>query len=185
MTIEIISGSARKESITRRIAFYLQKVLSEKTEHKVNIIDVRDWEFPPTLECVYSSVEHAPDAHKPLAERMFAADAFILVSPEYNGSFSVFLKNLLDHFPKQVHKAFGIATGAPGALGGVRAALQLQALVTALFGIASPYMLVTPFVEKKISESGELVDGSFQGMVDSFTTEFLWLSTKLSGSESK
>lgn len=179
MNIEIVSGSARQASITYRLALYLQKVLKERTDHQVNIIDVRDWEFPQELEGVYSSVEKATPVHKPLAERMFAADAFIMVSPEYNGSYSTFLKNLFDHFPKQMHKTFGIAAGAPGAMGGIRACLQMQDLVAALFGIASPYMLITPFVDKKISEDGILVDTAFQGMVDSFVAEFLWLSERL------
>ena len=166
-------------SITNRLALFLQKSLKEKSAHTINLIDVRDWEFPQTQEGVYPSVEKATEIHKPLAARMFAAGAFILVSPEYNGSYSPFLKNLFDHFPKQMHKAFGIVTGSPGAMGGIRASLQLQDLVAALFGIASPHMLITPSVDKKFSEDGILIDPSFQGMVDTFLTEFLWLVDKM------
>ena len=179
MNIEIVSGSVRKNRITFRLSLFLQKVISEKTGHRVNIIDARDWTFDQKIEGVYASVERALEEHKPLAERMFSADAFIMVSPEYNGSYSPHLKNLFDHFPKQVHKTFAIATGSPGALGGIRACLQLQALVSALFGIASPFMLVTPQVEKKFNEEGELIDPSFQGTVDTFVSEFLWLAEKM------
>lgn len=179
MNIEIVSGSARKASLTHRLALFLQKVLSEKTDHTVNIIDVRDWTFDQSNEGVYSSEEKAIDDHKSLAKRMFAADAFILVSPEYNGSFSPHLKNLFDHFPKQVHKSFAIVSGSPGGLGGIRACLQLQLLVSALYGVASPFMLVTPQADKKFSEKGELVDESFQATVDTFVNEFLWLSERM------
>ena len=179
MNIEIVSGSPRKESVTYRLALFLQKHLKEKTPHNVNVIDVREWNFPTLQEEVYSSVEKTPDPYKPLAERMFAADAFILVSPEYNGSYTPPLKNLFDHFPKQMHKAFGIVTGSPGGLGGVRAALQLQLLILALFGIASPYMMVTPQVDKKFNAEGNLVDLAFGSAVDNFVAEFLWLSEKI------
>ena len=179
MNIEIVSGSVRKSSITFRLALFLQRVLVEKTDHTVNIIDVRDWKFDQTNEGVYSSVEKAIEDHKPLAKRMFEADAFIMVSPEYNGSYSPYMKNLFDHFPKQVHKAFAIVAGSPGALGGIRACLQMQALVSALYGIASPFMLVTPQVDKKFSEDGTLVDQSFLGTVDTFVSEFLWLAEKM------
>ena len=37
---------------------------------------------------------------QPLAKRILEADAFILITPEYNGSYSPHLKNLLDHFAK-------------------------------------------------------------------------------------
>ena len=148
MNIEIISGSPRKDSLSNRVALFLQKYLTEKTSHTVNIIDVREWNLP-LLQHVFMSVDKTPDAYKPLAERMFAADAYILVTPEYNGSYSPALQNLLDHFPKQAHKAFGIVTASPGAMGGMRSSQQLLLLIPALFGIASPYMLVTPMVDKK------------------------------------
>ncbi len=178
MNIEIIAGSPRKESVTNRVAVYLQKYLTAKTSHTVNIIDVRDWNLP-LLQQVFTSVEHTPDAFKPLAERMFAADAFILVTPEYNGSYSPALQNLLDHFPKQHHKAFGIVTASPGAMGGMRATQQLLLLVPALFGVASPYMLITPFVDKKFDAEANLLDAGFQKNIDVFVNEFLWLAETL------
>jgi len=175
MNIEIISGSPRKESVTHRVAVFLKKHLTENSSHSVNIIDVRDWNLP-LLQGVYSNLDHTPEPYKPLAERVFAADAFILVTPEYNGSYSPALQNLIDHFPKQSHKVFGLVTASPGAMGGMRASQQLLLLVPALFGIASPYMLVTPFVDKKFSADGELTDPAFQKSIDQFTTEFLWLA---------
>jgi NAD(P)H-dependent FMN reductase len=178
MNIEIIAGSPRKESISIRLAKFLQKYLNENTDHEVHIIDVRDWELPP-LQHVYQSVDKALESLKPLAARMFAANAFILVTPEYNGSYTPGLKNLFDHFPKQVHKTFAIATSSPGALGGIRAALQLQLLTNALFGIGSPHMLVTPFVDKKFDAEGNLTDADFQKSVDVFVSEFLWLAESL------
>jgi len=179
MNIEIVSGSPRKESITFRLALFFQKYFSENTEHSTHIIDVREWNFPTLQEEVYSSVEATPDPYKPLATSMFAADAFILVTPEYNGTYTPPLKNLFDHFPKQLHKPFGIATASPGALGGIRAALQLHSLIIALFGIVSPYMLVTPHVEKKFDSKGQLIDLAFQNAINNFLAEFLWLAEKI------
>ncbi len=178
MNIEIISGSPRKESVSHRLALYLQKHLTANTHHTVKIIDIRDWELP-LLQQVFSSIEKTPDKFKPLAERMFAADAFILVTPEYNGSYSPAMQNLLDHFPKQVHKAFGIVTASPGAMGGMRSAQQLLLLIPALFGIASPHMLVTPFIDQKFDAQGNLTDPGFQKSIDTFVNEFLWLAKSL------
>jgi NAD(P)H-dependent FMN reductase len=89
------------------------------------------------------------------------------------------MKNLFDHFPKQLHKAFGIVTASTGALGGIRASQQLQLLICALFGIPSPYMLITPQVDKKFNAQGELVDQSFSNSVHNFVTQFLWLAERL------
>lgn len=176
MNITIIAASPRKNSLTFRVALFLEKLLQEKTDHTIEIIDVREYHVPYMLQEVISSVEKAPDDLKPLAKKMFATNAFIFVTPEYNGSYTPALKNLFDHFPKQLHKTFGIVTASPGAMGGMRATQQLQLLINALFGIASPYMLVTPFVDKKFDAEGNLLDGSFQNMIDTFVHEFLWLA---------
>lgn len=175
MNIEIISGSPREQSLTYRVALFLQKILSEKTTHNIGLIDVRNHPFPP-LQTVYVNADAAPDEHKEIAQRMFAANAFILVTPEYNGSYSPALKNLLDHFPKQHHKVFGLATASPGAFGGIRATQQLQLLVNALFGIALPYMFVVPMVDKRFDADGNLIDATFQNQIDTFMHEFTWLA---------
>ncbi len=178
MRIEIISGSPRPNSVTHRVALHLQTTLKQITDHEIGIINLKDWNLPP-LRSVFVSVEHTPGEFKPLAERMFAADAFILVSPEYNGSYSPAMKNLLDHFPKQHHKAFGIVTASPGPLGGIRASQQIQLLINALFGVASPYMLVIGGVDKRFDTEGNLLDQSFQNNVHNFITEYLWLAENL------
>ena len=133
----------------------------------------------PPVQSVWVSAEKAPVEFQPLAERIFNADAYILVTPEYNGSYSPALKNLLDHFPKRNHKPFGIVTASPGAMGGIRASQQLLQLVPALFGIASPYMLIVPAVDKKFGAEGELLDEAFENGINSFVAEFLWLSEKI------
>lgn len=178
MKIEIISGSPRMNSITRRVAVYLQNFLKQHTTHDTGLIDLREWKLP-AIQSVFKSVENVPEQFRPLGKRMFEAEAFILVSPEYNGSYSPAMKNLLDHFPKQHHKPFGIVTASTGSMGGIRASQQMQLLVNALFGIASPYMLIVPQVDKKFSEDGELLDEKFENSIRNFITEYLWLAEKL------
>lgn len=178
MKIAILSGSPRINSVTRRVALHLENRLKQTTEHEVELIEMKDWMVPP-VQSVWVSLDKTPVEFQPLAQKIFEADAYILVTPEYNGSYSPALKNLLDHFPKRHHKPFGIVTASPGAMGGIRASQQLLQLVPALFGIASPYMLIVPAVDKKFGPDGELLDESFQNGVHNFITEFLWLSRNL------
>ena len=178
MKIEIISGSARKNSITKRVALNLFNQLKEDTNHEIGIIDMKDWDLP-SLQSVFKSVDTTPEEFKPLSRRIFDADAFILVSPEYNGSYAPTLKNLLDHYPKQHHKPFGIVTASSGSFGGIRATQQMLLLVSALFGIPSPYLLIVPAVEKKFNAQGDLLEESFQNSIHNFITEYLWLAENL------
>ncbi|MEO7311139.1 MAG: NAD(P)H-dependent oxidoreductase [Chitinophagaceae bacterium] len=175
MNIAIISGSARVGSLTHRVALHLQQHFQQHTKHDIALVSTRDLNLPP-VQAVWSSVEKAPIEFQPLAQIIFDADAIILVSPEYNGSYAPAMKNLVDHFPKQAHKPFGIVTASPGAMGGIRASQQMQLLVGGLFGLLSPHMLITPMVDKKFDEVGNLIDASFQGQVDNFVHEFLWLA---------
>jgi NAD(P)H-dependent FMN reductase len=179
MNIEIVSGSPRAASVTHRLVLFLEKYLKSKTAHNIGVIDVRDWELPLLQQDVYTHATNAPQGLQALAKRMFDANAFILVTPEYNGSYTSALKNIFDHFPKQSHKAFGIVTASTGSFGGLRASQQLQLLIHALFGIGSPYMLITPHLDRKFDKDGNLLDEGFKKNADLFITEFLWLAEKL------
>lgn len=176
MNITIIAGSPREGSLSFRAASFLHQYFSAQYPgHQFTLLDVRQYPLPP-IQKVYGSLADVPEQWKPLGELMFGSDAFILVTPEYNGGYSPAMKNLLDHFPKQSRKAFGLVTCSPGAMGGMRAALQLQQLVAAFFGILCPNMLVTPAVDKKFNENNELVDEAFQKNIDGFAKEFIWLA---------
>ena len=175
MRIEIISGSARLASQTKRVALHLRDELQVYPEVSVGLIDLSFYNLPPVQD-VFTSSEEAPTELREIVSRMFDADGFILVSPEYNGSYSPAMKNFLDHFPKQARKAFGIVAASPGSLGGIRAAVQLQNLTFGLMGIGSPQMLIVPEVDKKFRSDGLLVDQSFKGLVKAFIDQFLWLS---------
>ncbi len=146
------------------------------------MIDVRDYALP-FVQQVWSSPEKVPAEFKTLGDRVFSADAFILVSPEYNGGYSPALKNLLDHFPKQSRKVFGLATGTDGALGAMRSAQQLIQLVAALFGILSPRLLITPHADKKFDTEGNLLEPGFEKSIDLFLEEFVWLASTVKKGE--
>lgn len=181
MNILIISGTPRKNGLSIRVAKHLKTTLEASTKHTVKIVDIRDYPLS-SFEEVYPTVEAAPEAFKEVTSTYYAADAYILVSPEYNGSFPGTLKNFLDLFPyfnAPSHKAYGIATTSVGGLGGIRAGRLLQNYVNDTFSILSPQMLVTSQVDKKFDEDGKLLDDGFKGAIDTFLKEFLWLAEKL------
>ena len=179
MNIEIVSGSARQQSITLRAAKYLQAHLKKvASTHNIGLIDLK--EFPmPFIDKVYSTPAQAPVEIQPLAERMFQADAFILVTPEYNGTIAPALTNWFGHFPKQLHKPFGLVAASNGALGGIRAARDLQHFVLALFGVPCAQMLAIGEVDKKFDATGKLLAETFQSRIDTFVAEFIWLAEKI------
>lgn len=182
MNITIIAGSPRTESISKRIAFHLQEKLSQDMHLTINLLDIS--EVPAlSFKTVWNVIEKVPTELHEKWQMMQSADAFIFVTPEYNGSYSPSMKNWLDHFPKDTYyrRAIGIVTGSTGAMGGMRATQQMQQLICALFGVPCPHMLIVPFMDKKMAENGDLVDSSFEGNVNKFVQEFLWQAGQLSG----
>jgi chromate reductase len=176
MNIVILSGSPRDNSLTVRVALHLQTYLNTHyTQHNIDLVDLRQHHLPP-VQTPFVSIEQTPTKWQDLATTMFNADAFILVSPEYNGGYSPTMKNLLDHFPKFSRRVFGIATASPGTMGGMRAAMQMQQMVAAFFGILVPQMLIVPTIDKKFDEKGNLIDTGFEKSVQNFIHEFMWLA---------
>ena len=80
MKIEIISGSPRTNSVTKRVALHLKNWLLQQTNHEIDMIEMKDWDVPP-VQSVWVSVDKAPVELQPLAKRIYEADAFILVTP--------------------------------------------------------------------------------------------------------
>jgi NAD(P)H-dependent FMN reductase len=174
MKVTIISGSPRHQSVTVRVAQYLLETLSFRyAQHNFELITMNHINLP-FVENVWSDIHDVPEEHSAIAKKIFDADAFILISPEYNGAYSASMKNLLDHFPKQGKKVFGIVTASPGALGGIRAAQQMQNLICGLFGIPCPNMLTVGAVDKKFNAEGQLLDENYDKVTNGFMQDFMW-----------
>jgi NAD(P)H-dependent FMN reductase len=178
--IVIISGSPRKNSVSFRIATHLVRKLENREDIEFKLLNMKEFSLPP-IQKVWQKSEDVPTEHQDFYKMMEDAEGFILVSPEYNGGYSPTMKNVLDYFPKSIfkQKAFGIATGSTGMMGGMRAAQQLIQLSVALFGIVSPTLLITPQMDKKFDENGELIDQSFEKPIERFLEDYIWLMERL------
>lgn len=184
MVISIISGSPSPTSVSIRIAYFLQNYLKNLLpEAEIRIIDCRQYNIPLD-DASYKNDGSAPEELKSLVDLFYRTDGFILLTPEYNGSYTPSLKNMLNHFPKLNHKACGIVTASDGSLGGMRAAQQLQQLIAAHFGIISPYMLIVPHVHQKFTDEGQLIDLALETQINRFTHEYVWLFKALCRAQS-
>lgn len=103
-----------------------------------------------------------------------SADAFILVSPEYNHGYSAVLKNALDWlYPEFVNKPVALVGVSDGINGGLRMIEQLRPLM-ANFGM---YDIQQALAVRKAQEifdvDGKLLDQKFSGQVDNLITVLL------------
>lgn len=176
MHISILSGSTRINRQSHRVALALEKAIRREGLHTAEVLDLAEYQFP-MLEEVLHRHPNPPEGLADFAERVRHSDAFLFVSPEYNGSYTAALKNAVDYLKERefAQKAIGVVSVSTGMLGGIRAALALQQLVLGIGGFALPQMLTVGQVQQRFDERGELLEPAFEKNIQTFLGAFLWL----------
>ncbi|MEU3721570.1 NAD(P)H-dependent oxidoreductase [Streptomyces sp. NPDC031705] len=128
LRVAVVIGSVREGRRGPAVAdWFLSAAASHDTGLRFDVIDLAEVPLPLTLPDWGGTPD--PTAAAVLAEvgpRLAAADAFVIVTPEYNHSFPAAVKNLIDwHRPQWQAKAVGFVSYG-GVSGGLRAVEQLR-----------------------------------------------------------
>ena len=184
-TISVFIGSVRNGRMGDKVAGWVSKAL-EARNHNVHIIDPD--KFPELLTLrLPNHYNPKPSAqmqqvHKWLEE----SDGFVLVTPEYNHSFSGTIKNALDNFmPEYEKKPFGIASYSIGPFGGIRANEALRIVISELKGVSTPIPLMISEVQDAFDGSGKLKDDSYTEKLSQFLDNFEWYVKALKNARTK
>src|SRR5436190_24235539 len=86
----VFSASLRNDSLNTRLA-KLAAQLIEKNNGKVDFANMSEFDCPSYNQDLESNDSH-PKGAQEFHDRILANDAFIIASPEYNGSMPGFLK---------------------------------------------------------------------------------------------
>jgi NAD(P)H-dependent FMN reductase len=166
--------------VSHRIALALEKQIS-RIGHQATVIDLLELKLPLFSER-YGRVPDKPKSWTETMDTLLASDGIIFLTPEYNGSFSSGLKNFIDVFAKKGFrgKPIGVATGSSGAMGGIRAAYQLQQIILSLFAYPQPQMLTVGEMQQRFDETGEIIDEEFRPYFESYVNKFIQFCTDLS-----
>jgi NAD(P)H-dependent FMN reductase len=107
--------------------------------------------------------------------------AFVVVTGEYNHSIPPALSNLLDHFLEEYFfRPSAIVCYSSGAFGGVRAAMQLRAMLCELGMPSIPSLFPIPSVQTTFDEDGTPRDRApVQRRFARFASELEWYAEAL------
>lgn len=122
LRLAVIIGSTREGRFGPTVAHWFAEQAGEFEGMEVDVVDLAEIPLPTVID--FGS---APDRHVvELGERLAAADAYVVVTPEYNHSFPAPLKNAIDLYRSEWQaKPVGFASyGGMG--GGLRAVEQLR-----------------------------------------------------------
>ncbi len=174
-TITVFIGSMRMGRIGDKVAKHISKTL-ESRGHTVHLIDPAEHTGIQTLTLPNHYNPKPSEDMLNLHNWLDESDGFILVTPEYNHSFSGTLKDAIDNFmPEYYRKAFGIVSYSIGPFGGVRANEALRQVVSELKAVPTPLPLLIPMVQNVFdAETGALKDTTLTEREAKFLTDFEW-----------
>jgi NAD(P)H-dependent FMN reductase len=173
MKVAIISSSVREGRNTHKVAKGIAARL-EAMDISQDLVDLKSYKLP-ALSYTYKSHPDPSEHMEKLAGILDTANAMIFVSPEYNGSFTAPLKDMVDYFAKGpfAGKTIGVATVSSGGMGGIRAAMHMQLLILGCFGHPLPEMLLTGNVNSKFDDNEEISDPDYKAAVDKYLVQFV------------
>lgn len=179
MKIAILFGSIRIGRQTERFAHCLTNHFNNLPGIEATLIDLAKTPLPMMEERIRLH-PNPPENLLTIGQILRDANAIVLLSPEYHGSYSGVLKNALDYFGAEfVRKAVGVATASAGKLGGINASTLLQQLILPLGGYPMPYKLLISGIAQAFDENNLPIEEQVQKNIAKFADELLWLAQAL------
>jgi NAD(P)H-dependent FMN reductase len=180
LNIVLLYGSVRRERQGIRAARFAERSLKARG-HTVSFVDALTVQLP-LLDRMYKEYPkgEAPEALETLAATYRTADAFVIVTGEYNHSVPPALTNLLDHFLEEYYfRPSAIVSYSGGQFGGVRATVHLQALLCELGMPSISSTFPVPRVQSAFDQEGIELTPVAGRRFDRFASELEWYAEAL------
>lgn len=164
-----MAASTRRGSINQALARRVADQLGGAGE-SIGLVDLADYQIP-----LYNGDIEARDGIPPtateLAARIAEAEVLVIVTPEYNGTFTPLLKNTIDwltwvDIAVLAHLHVLLASASPGRGGGVKAVAMIRDWMSNIGVDVAERSL-------SVGSAGLGPDGSIVGVADRDIAEFV------------
>ena len=175
LTIAVICGTKREGRLSINAANWVAEQGRKRGDIDIIFVDPKDYDLPP---------DGAPeDGENPKYKEITAkADAFYVVTPEYNHSIPSSLKRLLDsEFGNYKHKPVATAGVSDGPWGGVRVCEALLPVYHTMWMIPIKPELYFPKVQEIFDEQGVMKPDYVAMQTKNVTKayELIWMARAL------
>jgi len=192
MVVAVLVGSVRSERMGDRAAKWVTAEL-EKRGHEVVLVDAAVLKLPmldkmwkEIKKDMSSKYEKLREKLAPLAKLYARVDGFCVVSAEYNHSIPPGLTNLIDHFLEEYYfRPSAIVCYSAGPYGGVRAAMQLRALLAEVGMPSIPSLQPISSIGSALSEDGVALTQELAEKSGEFFDEFEWYMRAMKAERAK
>jgi chromate reductase len=186
----VFAGSTRQQSLNRKLA-HATAAIAHDAGASVTVLELGMLDIP--LYNADLEAQGTPADVLRLKDILFQHPAWIICSPEYNGSYTALLKNTIDwaSSPVKGHpewqdgtrsfrgKVVGMLSASPGALGGLRSQSHLGPLLTNLECWLAPKAFALGSAATAFDDSGALVQPTHRDRVRAVVDQVLWAAARL------
>ncbi|MBU7598186.1 NAD(P)H-dependent oxidoreductase [Streptomyces sp. P38-E01] len=159
LRLAVIIGSVREGRFGATVSRWFAREAERHGRFEVETVDLAENALPLVMPGPGGAVDPQSGRNRrALAEHLGAADAFVVVTPEYNHSFPAALKNTVDWFREEWRaKPVGLVSYG-GQSGGIRAAEQLRQIFPEMHATTVRDAVSFHNVWEVFGEDGEPVD---------------------------
>ena len=186
----VFAGSTRLASFNRKLAHVAAQV-ARASGAEVTHIELTDFDIP-----MYNAdleAQGTPADVMKLKQLMFDHPAWIICSPEYNGSYTALLKNTIDWVSSPVKsdpawqegfksftgKVVGMLSASPGALGGLRSQSHLAPLLLNAQCWVAPKAFALSRAADAFDADGKLISEAHRSSVKAVIDQVLFAAGRL------
>jgi chromate reductase, NAD(P)H dehydrogenase (quinone) len=178
LNVLVFAGSLRADSLNRKLAA-LAAGAAARYGATVDHASLRDFDVP-LYDGDLETAQGIPPGAQELRKRLTACDAFILSSPEYNGSMSGVVKNLIDWASRFRPQPFDgrhglLLSASPSLAGGNRGLWALRMPLEHLGARIFPDMFSLAMAHKAFA-GDEIADEKLRGRFEKTLEAFLSLA---------
>lgn len=178
LRVLVFAVSLRKESLNRKLAALAANV-AQQYGSTVDLASMHDFDVP-LYDGDLEASQGIPKGAQELQRRLLASDAFIIASPEYNGSMPGLIKNLIDWTSRFRPQPFDgrhglLLSASPSMVGGNRGLWVLRMPFEHLGARIYPDMFSLAMAHKAFA-GDELADPALRARFEKTVQSFLSLA---------
>ncbi|MEI9966414.1 MAG: NAD(P)H-dependent oxidoreductase [Candidatus Moraniibacteriota bacterium] len=182
LKVKVIWGTHRDETFGEKPAKFTASLAEKQPEWEVEFLDLRTLAIPYEIGSPTPSQakeQYADPAVSTWSQKVKEADAFIIVTTEYNHGYPAILKNALDHLYSEWHRKPVMFVGYGAEMGGARAVEQLRQVAVELHMASIRDAVYIPWVWQAFNEDGTPVNEELAGKFENAFQDLTWWGNAL------
>ncbi|MDR3623920.1 MAG: NAD(P)H-dependent oxidoreductase [Chlamydiales bacterium] len=160
------AGSSRCESVNKKLVLEAANI-AKSMGASVTYIDLKEYPIP-LYDADLEATNGMPENAKYIRGLMANSQLIMIASPDYNGSVSALLKNVLDWASRGEKggasrdafkgKKFALMSASPSASGGAKGLIHLKTIIETIGGTVIAKQVVVPRAHQAFNNESKLID---------------------------